>query len=130
MAAKFIQQQSSFPKIDYIIPVPLHIVKKRSRGFNQAEILSAEIAKICHFKHLPKGINRIKFTETQTRLGKIARKENVYNAFNLKNSKKLKGKTILLIDDVFTTGATTNTISNVLKNNGVSQIIVLTIARA
>lgn len=129
-AAEFIQKQKDFPKIDYVIPVPLHKTKKRARGFNQAEIISREIAEICHLNHLPKGIDRIRFTETQTILGKIERNKNVSNAFDLKKGTKLERKTILLIDDVFTTGATVNTISNVLENNGVNQIIVLTIARA
>ena len=129
-ASKFILENPTFPKIDYIIPVPLHKVKKRSRGFNQAELLTKEISRNCNFTHLPKVMLRNRFTTTQTQLGRIERHKNVSAAFDLRKAKIIQGKNILLVDDVFTTGATVNSISNVLKSNGVSRIIVLTIARA
>ena len=129
-AVEFIQTKQDFPKIDFVIPVPLHSVKKRARGFNQSEIISKIIAKNCDYKHLPNVLKRKKFTQTQTRLGRAERKANVSNAFVLKTPQKIEGKNILLIDDVFTTGATVNSISNLLKNNGVSKIYILTIARA
>lgn len=129
-AAKFLQAQADLPAIDYVIPVPLHRVKKRFRGFNQAEILSYTIARNCGYSHLARALARKRFTQTQTQLNRQERQQNVAQAFGSKNQQKLVGKTVLLVDDVFTTGATTNTISNVMKNNGVSQIIVLTIARA
>jgi ComF family protein len=129
-AVEFIQTRADFPEIDCVIPVPLHRVKKRARGFNQSEVISKIIARNCGFEHLPNVVQRKKFTQTQTMLGRTERKENVSNAFVLKNSRKIKGKNILLVDDVFTTGATVNSISNLLKNNGVSKIYVLTIARA
>ncbi|MFO7896916.1 MAG: ComF family protein [Candidatus Cloacimonadales bacterium] len=129
-AANFLQAQADLPQIDLVVPVPLHRVKKRFRGFNQAEILSQTIAKKCGYQHFPQALARKRFTQTQTQLNRQERQQNVAQAFGSKYRQKLVGKTVLLVDDVFTTGATTNTISNVLKNNGVSQIIVLTIARA
>ena len=129
-ASAFILAQNDFPKIDFIMPVPLHRVKKRFRGFNQSEVLTRVIAKNCGFSHLPNAIQRKRFTQTQTMLGRQERRQNVLGAFKLKNPQRISAKTILLVDDVFTTGATVNSISNLLENNGVSQIIVLTIARA
>lgn len=129
-AAEYIQSQKVFPHVDYIVPVPLHSVRKRFRGFNQSEVLTKTIAQKCKIPHLPHLIMRRRYTQTQTKLGRLARKQNVAGAFRCKSAEKVRGKSILLVDDVFTTGATVETISNLLQNNGVSRIIVLTIARA
>ena len=128
--AEYINSMELFNRIDLICPVPLHKVKKRERGYNQAELISKKLSDILNIRHLPHLIKRKKYTETQTSLSKRERKNNVKNAFRISNKYNIADKNILLIDDVFTTGATVNSISNLLKHNGVGKIYVLTIARA
>lgn len=119
-----------FDKVDLVVPVPLHKVRKRERGFNQADLLAKEISGNMHWNYVPTLIKRKRFTQTQTKLKKVQRKENVSKAFSVNNKIDIKGKNILLIDDVFTTGATTNSIAEILKENNVGKIYVLTVGRA
>jgi len=127
---EYIQKYQPFEHIDYIVPVPLHRVKKRSRGFNQSEYLTHEISRRMNWKHLPKLIIRKKFTKTQTKLNRQQRKINVSLAFKINPKHNIKGKTILLVDDVFTTGSTVNSITAALKEKQVNKVYVFTIGRA
>ncbi len=119
-----------FNEIDFIAPVPLHLVKKRDRGFNQAEILTKEIAKIMTWQHAPILIKRTKFTKTQTKLSKIQREKNVANAFKINKKYSVTDKNILIVDDVFTTGSTLNSIAKTLQKEKPKNIFALTIMRA
>ncbi len=130
ISQEYIEKFQPFDHIDYIVSVPLHKVKKRSRGFNQAEYLTREISKNLNWKHLPKLIKRKRYTETQTKLNKDQRKKNVSFAFKINPKYDIKGKNILLVDDVFTTGATVNSISSVLKEKHANKVYVFTIGRA
>ena len=130
LSQEYIEKFQPFDHIDYIVPVPLHKVKKRSRGFNQAEYITREISKNLNWKHLPKLIKRKNFTKTQTKLNKDQRKKNVSLAFAINTKYDIKGKNILLVDDVFTTGATANSIVIALKEKQVNKVYVFTIARA
>lgn len=113
--------------IDAVVPVPLYITREHERGFNQAY-------EICH-KFLSSGFNvlnncvvKIKNTSAQVDLDFSGRKENVAGAFKVINKSAIKGKTVLLVDDVYTTGATLNEVSQVLLKNGVSKVYCLTVA--
>jgi ComF family protein len=119
-----------FGNVDIIAPVPLHMVKKRARGFNQAEFLSKEISGHVNWLHIPKLVLRNRFTDTQTKLNRKQRQENVSDAFTLNPKFEIQNKNILIVDDVFTTGATVNSICKLLKKNHAAKIYVLTIARA
>ncbi len=130
LTEEYLNRFQPFEHVDIITPIPLHKVKKRSRGFNQSEYLTREIADQMKWKHIPNLILRKKFTETQTKLTKKQRRVNVSDAFKLNPKFDVKNKNILIVDDVFTTGATINSASNLLRNNGVNKIYVLTIARA
>ena len=130
LSQEYIEKFQPFDHIDYIVPVPLHKVKKRSRGFNQADYITREISKNMNWKHLPNLIKRKKFTETQTKLNKEQRRKNVSLAFKINPKYEIKGKNILLVDDVFTTGATANSIAAALKEKQVNKVYVFTIARA
>ncbi len=115
---------------DSIIPVPLHFVKYYERGFNQAERLSNFISKATKIPVNKKVLKRIKYTETQTTRDRTKRSENVKNAFAVKDKIGwLKGKKIILIDDVMTTGSTVNECSRMLRRAGVAKIDVWTFAR-
>lgn len=113
---------------DCVIPIPLYTAKLREREFNQAQILAHYLS--CHYKlmQVDNNLQRIRNTATQTELDKAARLENVRGAFKLKNPQGIKDKTILLIDDVFTTGATASEAAGALKNAGASAVYVLTLA--
>ncbi len=116
--------------IDCVIPVPLHKVKKRMRGYNQSKIIGESFAKSTNFHFDSSLIKRIYFTNTQTKLTKLEREKNIKNAFEISNVEKIKNKKILIIDDVFTTGSTVNEISKILKKYSAEKIYVLTAARA
>jgi ComF family protein len=92
--------------IDYTIPVPLHPKKLRIRGYNQAEAIAQGIAQGLGTGMVTNQLVRKEFTETQTRKSRVERVRNVADAFELKNGNGLKGKHLLLVDDVITTGAT------------------------
>jgi len=123
--------ENSFPdSIDYVCPIPLHPVKKRMRGFNQAEVLSREITKRTGLKHVSNLVVRKKFTQTQTKLKRDERQKNVSDAFAINRKWDVEKKVVLIVDDVFTTGSTANSICVVLKKNGAKRVFVLTIAKA
>jgi ComF family protein len=127
---KYLTENEPFDLIDMVIPVPIHNVRKRSRGYNQAELISSKIAEFLEIQHLPRLVIRNKYTSTQTNLNRNERNKNVASAFKLKTGIHLKDKNILLVDDVFTTGSTVNSISRLLKENGGCKVFVLTISHA
>ncbi len=111
-----------------VIPVPLHNVRLRERGYNQAEYI-AEIVSECSFIEMRTDIvERSMYTKMQAKLSKVERKANLENAFRIK--KLFDKRNVLLIDDVFTTGATMISLAGELKRNGVDRIHAFTIARA
>jgi len=123
-------------EIDLIIPVPLHIKRFRKRGFNQAFLLIRKwpmIAKNMGFMLLDRQINRDalvknKNTRQQTGLDRADRKKNVKNAFSLHRSELIKEKRILLVDDVYTTGATMDECARILMRGGARNVDLLTLA--
>ncbi|MBI4778092.1 ComF family protein [Candidatus Desantisbacteria bacterium] len=115
--------------IDIIVPVPLHKTKLKSRGYNQSDILAAFMSKKLGIPVSRNNLKRIKATTTQASLKRSQRIKNIHNAFSIKQPEKFSGKRILLIDDVFTTGATSNECSRILKQASSSGIFVLTLAR-
>lgn len=123
---------------DMIIPVPLHKKKLRLRGFNQAHLLVKDwSAAAAMLSDGPENINvetdvlvRKKWTLPQTGLGRKGRLSNIKNAFGLANAPVVRGRRILLVDDVFTTGSTVNECARVLMHGGAECVDVLTLARA
>jgi|YelNatPaOPRAMG01_1025707.scaffolds.fasta_scaffold05440_5 ComF family protein len=113
--------------IDFIVPIPLSKERLRIRGFNQSEILAAEVCKILGAP-LSLGLIRIKETKPSINLNIEERLDNINRAFLLADT-NLKGKKILLIDDVYTTGATTNEASKTLLERGIKEVRVVTLAR-
>lgn len=128
--AKKIMQSKFLPQINLIISVPLHRIKMRERGFNQSDILGKSVAQNVHLPYKKNIIVRTRYTETQTKLDIKARQKNVENAFIVKNIGLLKNKSVLIIDDVFTTGSTINEISKVILSAGGKRVYALTSAHA
>jgi len=92
--------------VDLIIPVPLHPSKQRKRGFNQSEYISKGLAETTGLQLELKSLERIALSDTQTKRSRYERWMNVEGIFAVTDSEKLKGKHILLVDDVITTGST------------------------
>lgn len=115
------------PKDLILVPVPLHAKRKRWRGFNQSEILAKSLAKTFNVPFFDTMI-RIIETATQVGLKRDKRKENVKGAFFLKAGVDLRQKNILLVDDVYTSGATMAECSLVLKKAGVKEVWGLAVA--
>jgi competence protein ComFC len=114
---------------DYLVPVPLHRTKQREREFNQAERLAQRLGKATGIAVLPSLLKRVRPTESQTQLSRQDRAANVRRAFALGEKTPLAGKRIVVIDDVFTTGATTNACAEVLQSGGAADVCVWTVAR-
>jgi len=126
------QRRLAFESLDVVVPVPLHAVRLRERGFNQAELLAAPFAELFQKPLVTNAVVRVRPTQSQTELSFSQRMENVKGAFEpLIGADQLLGnKTIALIDDVCTTGATGSACAAALKQAGASRIILLTFARA
>jgi len=114
---------------DWIVPVPLHPTKQREREFNQAERMARGLSKATSIPLNSRLLRRVVATRTQTRLSREERLANVSNAFTLRPATDLAGARILLVDDVFTTGATTNACAGVLRRAGASDVCIWTVAR-
>ena len=115
-------------KIDFIIAMPLHKRRLREREFNQAKILAGFIASKFNKPLLDGVLKRWRYTETQTSLEGERRFLNVRGSFRLAKNNEVKGKNILLIDDVLTTGATSSEAAYTLKTGGAEKVLVLTLA--
>jgi ComF family protein len=112
------------------MPAPLHPKRLRERGFNQSVILARAISKrfsiVLDFTTLKRRIH----TKPQVSLGKKERELNVRNAFEVSDEGKIRGKNIILVDDVYTTGSTVKECARILTAGKAAKVAVLTIARA
>jgi len=116
---------------DILIPVPVFIDKLRKREFNQCAVIGAQLAKFFGFEYDPFILRKEKDTKAQVDLSnEKERIKNVRGVFTLHNYKRINGKRVLLFDDVFTTGSTTNECSKVLLQGGADNVQVLTMMRA
>jgi competence protein ComFC len=116
-------------KWDFIAPVPLHSLKEREREFNQAEILARHLSAATKIPLNTRLLRRVEATMTQTLLTREQRAENMRGAFVVRSGEKLNGEKIILVDDVFTTGATTSECAKALKVAGAGEVCVWTVAR-
>jgi ComF family protein len=112
-----------------IVPVPLHPTKQREREFNQAERLARQLSHATGIPLCKRWLRRVRPTRTQTQLSREERQENMKDAFAWRGNEQLHGSRVVLVDDVFTTGATTNACAKVLRQAGASEIVVWTLAR-
>ena len=117
-------------QIGSIVPVPLHSLKKAERGYNQSLFIAKGIGGRLSVKVNNVSVKRKKNTLTQTKMNLVEREKNMTGAFALKYRRKLTGKNILLVDDVITTGATTNECARVLLEGGAAKIFAVSAAIA
>jgi ComF family protein len=119
------------PVTDVIVPVPLSKERRLDRGFNQAEVIALKVGDAIGVpvdahsvqRHLPTHIHRVGMDDK-------ARELSVRNVFSVKRPGLIAGKRVLLVDDVFTSGATVSNCAKALKKNGASEVNVFTLARA
>ncbi|OGP54459.1 MAG: hypothetical protein A2Y65_09770 [Deltaproteobacteria bacterium RBG_13_52_11] len=116
--------------VDVMVPVPLHIRRLRERGFNQALLLVRELSKRTGIPYEERALAKIKDTPVQIALKKRERRKNLKGAFQVKDQEAIKGKAVVLVDDVYTTGATVNECSRTLLEGGAGKVAILTVARA
>ena len=116
-------------EIDAIIPVPLGKQRYRERGYNQAASFAYPLALATGWKYEPKAIKRVRETQSQVELSAEERRKNVQDAF-VADSRSVDGKSVLVLDDVSTTGATLNSCASALIGGGAKAVYALTIARA
>lgn len=121
---------SLFADCHVIVPVPLHRLRLRGRGLNQAAVLARLFFAGRERTILPDGLIRVRNTVAQTELRGIDRRKNLKNAFRLNRSFQPDRSIVCLVDDVFTTGTTVEACSRVLKNHGAREVRVITLARA
>ncbi len=121
--------QDIIEKSDLIVPIPLHWRRRLKRKYNQAGILAELLAKKTGKPYKPSLLIRNRHTPSQGRKTHKERKQNVNNAFEINIKENIKDLSILLIDDVLTTGATAEACAKVLKRNGAKAVYILTIAQ-
>jgi len=120
--------ETLYTGIDLVIPVPLSYNKLRQRGFNQAGLLAKEIGSGMKMPVNDSVLVKITDTPSQTGLSRAAREVNLKNVFKVTDARYLKGKNILIVDDVFTTGSTMSSAAAVVKRAGAVQVFVITAA--
>jgi len=130
MEIYFAHNHLPFSLFDLVVPIPLHRTRLRERGFNQAELLARIVAEHFSIALVKNSLKRVKLTRSQTDLSETERRKNVKGAFQARDKMIFRDKEILLVDDVYTTGATVGEAARVLKKAGAKDIYVFTLARA
>jgi ComF family protein len=126
-----VQMRGPLDAADLIVPVPLHADRERERGFNQAVVIARELARLSRLPLDEHSVARRLHTERhRAGMDAKARRESVADAFAVRHRDLIVGKRVLLVDDVFTTGATASACAQALIEVGAGAVFVLTIARA
>lgn len=129
----FLRYQGDFirsVRADIVVAVPLHFVRHFHRGFNQAESLARCLAAELQLPHRSRILKRVRRTRPQSELKRDERRDNVHGAFRARLAADLKGATVLLVDDILTTGATCSDAARALKAAGAARVVVAVVARS
>ncbi|NIA12816.1 MAG: ComF family protein [Nitrospiraceae bacterium] len=130
LMGEFARRELDCEAYDYLVPVPLHRVRERERGFNQSRLLATELLPVFPNARLDESLWRIRPTRVQSRASSSQeRRANVVGAFAVRGD-RLTGGRVLLVDDVVTTGETISECASALKRAGVAQVDVLATALA
>ena len=121
-------QAGRFERVDALVPLPLYATRERKRGYNQAGILCQGMAEVLGLPVLPNSICRRSMSDTQTRKNRIERWQNMQGRFELLRAHELRGKHIVLVDDVITTGATLEACGQELLRAGDVRLSIMTMA--
>ena len=117
-------------KVDAVVPIPLHFKRLRTRGFNQSALIAKPIARALGLPLQADVLRRVRDTDPQAGLAKAARAENIHGAFVAQRPLRIRGRRILLVDDVITTGETVKEAARVLSAAGAASVKAIAAARA
>ncbi|MEK7729105.1 MAG: ComF family protein [candidate division KSB1 bacterium] len=112
-----------------LVPVPLHPVRERERGFNQSELIARSMAAQWGLELWPRALRRTRYTQQQAKLSLEDRLRNVEQAFAPRRSVSFEGRAVILVDDVITTGATISACAGVIKEAGATSVGAIALAR-
>ncbi len=123
-------EEGLWHEADALVPVPLHKIREKERGFNQARLIARGLARERGLEVLSRCLVKVRNVPPQTSLEAAERERNVRSAYAIRDGKRIAGKTLVLVDDVFTTGATLRECSRVLVAAGAREVRALTVAQA
>lgn len=124
-----VEAMNRLPPVDCLVPVPLHPSRLREREFNQALLLCDRVGGLLDLPVIPDILERVRRTPPQIGLSIKDRRRNMRRAFVPRHPNRIKDRTVALVDDVLTTGATVNECARILKRSGARSVCVLTVAR-
>lgn len=127
--ADFVKKNELLKNADLIVPVPMHPAKRRGRPYNHAEVLASSLAGVLGRLFDLRNLKKIKWTQSQSELDRGKRLKNVRGSFLAVDKDAFRGKNVLLVDDVYTTGATINECAGALLSAGAKKVFSLTLAR-
>ena len=130
LMATVMSGDSRFENMDALVPVPLHPIRLRVRGYNQSELLASKLSRITGLPVQAGALIRTVNTNSQAKLNLRQRTINVRKAFRIRACQRVKNRRIVLVDDVLTTGATVDACAAALLDAGAAEISVITMARA
>lgn len=130
LMTQIVEADLRFSCLEAVVPVPLHPVKRRARGFNQSELLARNLSRVMGWPLVRGALQRAVNTRSQSKLSLNERMVNVEDAFWVRDPRQVQDKRILLVDDVLTTGSTADACAFVLLEAGAIQVSVVTAARA
>ena len=130
MCLRLIHERALYRRIDLVIPVPLHPAREEERGYNQALLLAQAMCRPCRLPLQSGLLVRTRKTGSQVGRSRAQRMESMRHAFAVTDAKAVTGKVILLVDDVFTTGATALSCADALYAAGAQEVNVITVCRA
>jgi len=130
LLGKRVEREQGLSHITAVVPVPLHPLRKRERGYNQSEYIALGISDATGVPVLRNGLVRTRNTPSQTSLSPEARMANVAGVFEVDRVESVRGAAVALVDDIFTTGATLNSCARVLLRAGTESVSALTVGRA
>jgi len=116
--------------VDAVMPVPLHWWRRWRRGYNQSAALAHGLAGVLGLPLETAWLRRVRNTPMQTRMTLAGRRDNVRGAFRVRGGVSVRGRSILLVDDVLTTGATASEVARILHYSGCQRVVVAVLARA
>jgi ComF family protein len=128
--AKIVAASQEYSSADAIVPVPLHKTRLRERGFNQSVLLAQKITSVSKISVEAEILKRVRYTRSQSKLSATERELNVQGAFKVVQPRPVRGKVVILVDDVFTTGSTLKACAEALIDSGVAKVLALTAAMA
>lgn len=127
--ACFAQRRTPLTELDCIVPIPLDFSRRLTREFNQSGLLARKLHRLTGLPVETRLLIKTRSTSAQSLLGREAREMNLKGAFRVSHPGRVRGRSVLLVDDIFTTGATVEEAARTLKAQGASRVAYLTLAR-